>query len=60
MKQPSSFCLLVGHQRKLDALERPQSLFVGGQPVSLYCAETDGKDRDGSYNLQIPLRLSKC
>ena len=50
---------MVGRQQKLDALERPQLPFVDGQPVALCCAFAKGRDRDGSYNLQIPLKLSK-
>jgi len=44
-----------GRKHKLDALERPQVLFDKGAPIALLCAAAEAKDRDGSFNLQIPL-----
>lgn len=44
-----------GRRQKLEALERPQLLFDNGVPIALFCAAADTKDRDGSFNLQIPL-----
>ncbi len=48
-----------GRQQKLDALERPQLLFENGQPIALFCAAADAKGRDGSFNLQIPLKPAR-
>ncbi|HSU65631.1 MAG TPA: glycoside hydrolase family protein [Tepidisphaeraceae bacterium] len=48
-----------GKERTLTALERPQLYFEQGQPVALLCAAADRKDRDGSFNIQIPLRAEK-
>ena len=45
-----------GRTVKLDALERPQLLFENGEPIALYCAAADRKGRDGSFNVQIPLK----
>lgn len=45
-----------GRAQKLDALERPQVLLKDGVPIALFCAAADRKDRDGSFNIQIPLR----
>lgn len=48
-----------GRKQKLDALERPQLLFDKGVPVALFCAAADAKGRDGSFNIQIPLKAPK-
>ena len=48
-----------GHAEKLTALERPQLLFENGEPVALYCAAAHNQSRDGSFNLQIPLKFAK-
>ena len=45
-----------GRRQKLNALERPQLLFHDGEPIALLCAAADNASRDGSFNLQIPLR----
>ena len=47
-----------GRQQKLEALERPQLLFDHGLPIALFCAAADAKGRDGSFNLQIPLKAA--
>ncbi len=44
-----------GRVQKLNALERPQLFRENGKPVALFCAAADTKDRDGSFNVQIPL-----
>lgn len=48
-----------GQVQKLNALERPQLLFEGGQPIALLCAAAERASRDGSFNIQIPLRSMK-
>ena len=48
-----------GRKQKLDALERPQLLFDNGVPIALLCAAADAKGRDGSFNIQIPLKAPK-
>jgi hypothetical protein len=48
-----------GRKQKLDALERPQLLFDNDQPVALLCAAADAKGRDGSYNIQMPLKPAR-
>ena len=48
-----------GRKQKLDALERPQVLFDRGVPIALFCAAADAKGRDGSFNIQIPLKAPK-
>lgn len=45
-----------GRKQKLDALERPQVLLDNGLPIALFCAAADAKGRDGSFNIQIPLK----
>jgi hypothetical protein len=45
-----------GRKQKLNALERPQLLFDNGMPVALCCAAADNQERDGTFNLQIPLQ----
>lgn len=45
-----------GHNEKLTALERPQLVFENGKPIALLCAAAATKDRDGSFNVQIPLK----
>ena len=44
-----------GKDRPLTALERPQLYFEDGLPTALFCAAADRQDRDGSFNIQIPL-----
>jgi hypothetical protein len=46
----------LGREAKFNALERPQVLFENGKPIALYCAAADRERRDGSFNLQIPLK----
>jgi len=48
-----------GRVAKLDALERPQLLFENGEPIALLCAAAESKGRDGSFNVQIPLKAVK-
>ena len=57
MRQTKIFC--VGRKQKLEALERPQLLFDSGVPIALFCAAADAKGRDGSFNVQIPLKTVK-
>ncbi|MFO1489514.1 MAG: hypothetical protein U1F87_01040 [Kiritimatiellia bacterium] len=38
-----------------DRIERPALLFDGETPVALPGAASDNKNRDGTYNVQIPL-----
>ncbi len=45
-----------GRKQKLAALERPQLYFENGKPVALFCAAADHNNRDGSFNIQIPLK----
>lgn len=44
-----------GRTERLAALERPQILFEEGVPVAMFCAAADRGDRDGSFNVHIPL-----
>ncbi len=44
-----------GTTTTLSALERPQVLFENGKPIAILCAAADRPDRDGSFNVQIPL-----
>jgi hypothetical protein len=53
---PESVRWADGRAAKLNSLERPQLLFEGGKPVALFCASADKPGRDGSFNIQIPLR----
>ena len=46
-----------GTSERLAALERPQLFFSAGKPAVLFCAAADRKDRDGSFNLALPLQL---
>lgn len=48
-----------GRKQKLAALERPQVLIENGVPVVMCCAAADNQNRDGSFNIQIPLRGAK-
>ncbi|HEY9508480.1 MAG TPA: glycoside hydrolase family protein [Verrucomicrobiae bacterium] len=48
-----------GHDEQLTAIERPQLLFEDGEPVALLCAASSGKTRDGTFNVQIPLKAAK-
>jgi hypothetical protein len=45
-----------GSVQELTALERPQVLLEDGVPAVLYCAAADCADRQGSFNVGIPLR----
>jgi hypothetical protein len=54
---PSTIRWADGSEAKLNTLERPQILFDNGVPIALLCAAADAKDRVGSFNLQIPLKL---
>jgi hypothetical protein len=45
-----------GRTQRLNAQERPQVLFDNGAPIALLCAAADNKGRDGSFNLQIPIK----
>ncbi|HOW65405.1 MAG TPA: FAD-dependent oxidoreductase [Candidatus Paceibacterota bacterium] len=45
-----------GRTQQLEALERPQLLFDHGVLIALFCVAADTKDREGSFNLQIPLQ----
>jgi hypothetical protein len=53
---PATIQWVDARQAKLDSLERPQLLFDQGAPIALLCAAADTKDRDGSFNIQIPLK----
>jgi hypothetical protein len=44
-----------GRKQKLNTLERPQVLLENGKPIALFCAGAEKPDRDGSFNIQIPL-----
>ena len=39
-----------------DRIERPALLFDGETPIALFGAASDNKKRDGTYNVQIPLK----
>ena len=56
---PSTIRWADGHQEKLTALERPQVVFENGEPLALCCAAAGDAARDGSFNIQIPLRATK-
>ena len=45
-----------GRKQKLNALERPQVLLDHGKPIALFCAAAEQSERDGSFNIQIPLK----
>jgi predicted GH43/DUF377 family glycosyl hydrolase len=53
---PSAIRWADGQAGVLNTLERPQLLLDQGVPIALLCAASDTKDRDGSFNLQIPLQ----
>ncbi len=44
---------------QVEALERPQLLFENGLPIALFCTAADNEGRDGSFNLQTPLKTAK-
>lgn len=44
-----------GQSHPLTALERPFLYRENGKPLALFCAAADRKDRDDSFNIQIPL-----
>lgn len=48
-----------GRVEKQDRLERPQLVFENGEPVALLCAAAVRKDRNESFNVQIPLQPAK-
>lgn len=48
-----------GSKQRLTKLERPQVLLEDGQPIALYCAAADDAAFHGSFNIQIPLALSR-
>jgi hypothetical protein len=56
---PSTIRWADGHHAPLNSLERPQVLFDHGVPIALLCAAADAKDRDGSLNIQIPLKPAR-
>jgi sucrose-6-phosphate hydrolase SacC (GH32 family) len=56
---PGSIRWADGHEEKLTALERPQLIFENGEPVALCCAAASNQSRDGSFNVQIPLKTMK-
>jgi len=39
-----------------STIERPALLFDGETPIALFGAASDNKQRDGTYNVQIPLK----
>jgi predicted GH43/DUF377 family glycosyl hydrolase len=45
-----------GEIQKLDLLDRPQILFENGKPAVLCCAVLPNKERDFTFNVQIPLK----
>jgi hypothetical protein len=45
-----------GRLEKQDRLERPQLIFENGDPIALLCAAVVRKDRNESFNVQIPLK----
>jgi len=53
---PASIRWADGHGAQLNSLERPQVLFENGKPIALFCAGADRPGRDGSFNVQIPLK----
>lgn len=55
---PASIRWAGGQAEKLTALERPQLLLDKGVPVALCCAAADNKNRNGTFNLQIPLQAA--
>lgn len=48
-----------GRVEKQDRLERPQLVFENGEPIALLCAAVVRKDRNESFNVQIPLKSAK-
>ena len=56
---PSTIRWADGHNEPLLARERPQVVFENGEPVALCCAGGGDKARDGSFNLQIPLKPAR-
>ncbi|MDD4869438.1 MAG: glycoside hydrolase family protein [Kiritimatiellae bacterium] len=48
-----------GSKQKMDALERPQVWLENGIPAVLFCAVGEKRGRDGSFNIQIPLKAGK-
>jgi hypothetical protein len=53
---PASIRWADGRAEKFSSLERPQVLFDSGKPIALFCASADKSGRDGSFNIQIPLK----
>lgn len=56
---PSTIRWADGRDARLNSLERPQLLFDHGVPIALLCAAADSKERDGSFNIQIPLAFPR-
>jgi hypothetical protein len=56
---PSTIRWADGHEEKFTALERPQVVFENGEPIALCCAAANNRERDGSFNVQIPLTMPK-
>ena len=48
-----------GHEEQLTTLECPQLVFDNGEPIPLCCAAANNKSRDGSFNVQIPLKAMR-
>lgn len=41
---------------KVRTIERPALLFDGETPIALFGAASDNKNRDGTFNVRIPLK----
>jgi beta-glucanase (GH16 family) len=54
---PGSIRWADGRAETLTSIERPQLLFENGEPIALCCAAADNQERDGSFNIQIPLKV---
>ncbi len=52
---PSTIRWAHGRKSQLTALERPQLILEDGKPIAMLCAAADTKERDGSFNIQLPL-----
>jgi hypothetical protein len=48
-----------GRKQKLEALERPQVWLENGIPAVLFCAVAEKSGREGSFNIQIPLKSGR-
>lgn len=49
----------TGKSQAVSALERPQIYLENGKLVALLCAVAETVKRDNSYNIQIPLKLTR-